>query len=113
MIQLGLTFNAPKTTGQDVAALVGLLADEKVCPGWMSRVQIGVALGWNERKVRALASDCDLVVSYPGSPGYKHVRRCTPDEYQRYRAAMRAQARQMIGRVLRTDRQFYGHPAAL
>ncbi|MBA4136729.1 MAG: hypothetical protein C0518_05375 [Opitutus sp.] len=110
MMQLGLQFNAPTTTDQDVTALVDLLAK---ADAWMSREQIGVALGWNERKVRAVASDCDQVVSYPGSPGYKLVRKCTAEEYQHYRNAMRKQARQMIGRVLRTDRQFYGHPAAI
>lgn len=113
MEQLGLQFSAPKTRRADVDELLELLGDVKRCPDWMTALQIGVALGWSDRKVRQVASDCDRVISYPGSPGYKIVTRCTAEEYRHYRNAMRAQARVMIGRVMRTDRHFYGHPASV
>lgn len=113
MEQLGLQFSAPKTREGEVDVLVELLGDSRRCPDWMTALQIGVALGWSDRKVRQVASDCDRVISYPGSPGYKLVGRCTAEEYRHYRNAMRRQAREMIGRVMRTDRQFYGHPTAV
>lgn len=125
MIQMGLQFDPPKTSDNDVrellaylksAALDAGLTDQKgrpLPPGWATAFHVGVALGWNERKVRKVASDCDQVISFPGSPGYKHVDRCSREEYLAYRASMRRQAREMIGRVLRTDRQFFGHPAAV
>jgi hypothetical protein len=113
MEQLGLQFSAPKTRDTDIEELVNLLADPQRCPDWMTALQIGDALGWSDRKVRQVASDCDRVISYPGSPGYKVITRCTTEEYRHYRNAMRRQARVMIGRVLRTDRQFFGHPASV
>lgn len=40
--------------------------------GWVRRRIIEADLGWNERKVRAVAeSAAPKILSYPGSPGYK------------------------------------------
>jgi hypothetical protein len=112
MHQLGLQFSPPRCSSRELDELLDLLADAKRCPDWMTALQIGVALGWSDRKVRKLASESDKVISYPGSPGYKILGRCTADEYHHYRNAMRAQARGMISRVMRTDRQFFSHPVA-
>jgi len=111
MIQLGLSFEKPLAAHRDQARaeLLDYLKDKD----WMTAEQIGIALGWADRKVRRAASDCDKIISYPGSPGYKLVARCTVEEYHHYRNAMRSQARDMIGRVMRTDRQFFGHPTSV
>lgn len=128
MHQLGLDFAARAISAQqqklELSQLLEFLASpavqtglcdskgRKLPPGWATALHIGVALGWADRKVRLVASESDQVISYPGSPGYKIVTRCTAEEYRHYRNAMRAQARGMIGRVMRTDRQFFGHAAA-
>ena len=90
----------PKTTDRNRAALVDYLAGKD----WKSAIEIGVALGWSDRKVRQVASDCDDVISYPGSPGYKLRKSASDQEYQLFRASRRAQARMMIAKVLRLDK---------
>ena len=113
MHQPGLQFTARRSADDqakaDAAALVEFLHDK----GWMTAEQLGIALGWSDRRVRKAASTSDEVISYPGSPGYKLLRDCTQDEYHRYRNVTRHQAREMIGRVMRTDRRFFGRPAAI
>lgn len=105
--QIPLSFDRPKPTAPDVRDLEAFLQGK----GWMERAQISAATGWDERRVRKLAAASDLVISYPGSPGYKLLADCTRDEYERYRLARRSQARDMIGKVVRTDRIFYRRPA--
>ena len=105
--QLPLTFDRPKKAKPGVADLEAFLRGK----GWQECAQISSATGWNERHVRKLAAASDLVVSYPGSPGYKLLADCTLEEYDRYRLARRSQARDMIAKVVRTDRIFYRRPA--
>jgi hypothetical protein len=102
-------FTKPATSNEDAATLIDYLNGKD----WMTAVQIGIALGWSDRRVRRAAADSDLIISFPGSPGYKCISNCTAAEYHRFRAANRSQAREMIARVMRADRQFYGHPAAI
>lgn len=110
MHQLGLDFAARAAApSEDPGTLVDFLRGK----GWLTAEQIGLALGWADRRVRRAASQSDEVISYPGSPGYKLLKDCTQEEYHRYRNVTRHQAREMIGRVMRTDRRFYGHPAAI
>jgi hypothetical protein len=78
--------------------------------GWMTAAQVSAATGWDDRKVRELASQSDEVISFPGSKGYKLLGACTADEYEHYRLARRNQARAMIAKVVRTDRIFYRRP---
>lgn len=106
MSQLGLNFNAPKPepVNEDPGTLVDYLRGK----GWMTADQIGVALGWSDRRVRKAASAGEEVLSYPGSPGYKLLHDCSPDEYQRFRDVTRHQAREMLGRVFRADRRRFG-----
>ncbi len=91
----------PATTPTDVEQLVAVLTGQ----GWMTAEQLGVALGWSDRKVRAVASEADAVISYPGSPGYRLEAEATDEEYSHYRNARRAQARGMVAKVIRTDRR--------
>lgn len=106
--QIPLSFDRPAKTAPGVADLEAFLQGK----GWQERAEISAATGWNERHIRKLAAASDLVVSYPGSPGYKLLADCTVDEYDRYRLARRSQARDMIAKVIRTDRIFYRRPAA-
>lgn len=110
MHQLGLTFTATAAApSEDPGTLVDLLRGK----GWLTAEQLGLALGWSDRRVRKAASQSDEVISYPGSPGYKLLKDCTQEEYRRFRDVTRHQAREMIGRVMRADRRFYGHLASL
>lgn len=101
--QLPLTFDRPKKAAPGVADLEEFLRGK----GWLERAEISAATGWDERHVRKLAAASDLVISYPGSPGYKLLAECTHEEYERYRLARRSQARDMIAKVVRTDRIYY------
>ena len=101
--QLPLSFSRPRPPVVEVAKLEDFLRGK----GWLTRREISAATGWNERVVRELASTSDQVISFPGSPGYKLLGECTRDEYEDYRKARRSQARDMIGKVVRTDRIFY------
>jgi len=111
MHQLGLQFT-PRPSAQDNQD-PGTLVDFLRGKGWMTAQQLGVALGWSDRRVRKAASQSDAVISYPGSPGYKLLSDCTRDEYDRFRNVTRHQAREMIGRVMRADRRYFGRPSAL
>jgi hypothetical protein len=105
--QLPLAFERPRTTPEQIVALVEFLRGR----GWMTAQQISTSTGWTDRHVRDLASTSDDIISYPGSPGYKLLKDCTLEEYDRYRLARRSQARDMIAKVVRTDRIFYRRPA--
>jgi hypothetical protein len=106
MHQLGLDFAARAAApSEDPGVLVDWLRGK----GWLTAEQLGLALGWSDRRVRKAASQSDEVISYPGSPGYKLLSECTREEYDRFRNVTRHQAREMIGRVLRADRRFFGH----
>ncbi len=101
--QLPLSFDRPRPTNPGVRDLVEFLGGMD----WQTAAQISAATGWNDRTVRELASASDDVISYPGSKGYKLLSLCTREEYDRYRLARRSQARDMIAKVIRTDRIFY------
>lgn len=106
--QLDLNLFRPVVKSHEVAELVEFLRGK----GWMTADAIAVAIGWNDRKVRALASESDWIISSPGRPGYKHLLDATADEYARYRNGRRSQAREMVAKVIRTDRIFYRRAAA-
>lgn len=103
MEQLGLIFEKPKTVPFEVTDLEAFLAGK----GWTTVDQITHATGWDDRKIRAVASESDSIISRPGRPGYCHIRDITRDDYERSRAAMRSQTRKMIARVIRWDREFF------
>ncbi len=105
--QIPLVFDRPKASKPEVADLEAFLKGK----GWLERTQISAATGWDERHVRKLAAASDHVISYPGSPGYELMADCTHEEYERYRLARRSQARDMIAKVIRTDRIYYRRPA--
>lgn len=102
-----MTFDRPRAHRTQAGELVEFLRGR----GWMTAQQISAVTGWGDRLVRDLASSSDEIISYPGSPGYKLLCDCTHEEYERYRLARRSQARDMIAKVIRTDRIFYRRPA--
>lgn len=76
---------------------------------WMSAADICRAANLqptddNKRYVRELAGASDCVLSGPGSPGYKHLAVCTPEEIRHYTNAGIAQAKVMVKRMIRIRR---------
>ena len=106
--QLDLTFAKPRKAKPALAELVAFLRGKS----WQTAEEISEANTWNDRDVRRLASASDEVISYPGSPGYKLLCECTCEEYEHYRNARKSQARDMIAKVIRTDRVFYRRTGA-
>jgi len=49
-------FTKPATSNEDAATLIDYLNGKD----WMTAVQIGIALGWSDRRVRRAAADSDL-----------------------------------------------------
>lgn len=64
---------------------------------WKTAADCCLALGLsitsgNKRKVRDLASASrEFIVSYPGSPGYRHIDKATSDELEHAAKAHRSQ----------------------
>jgi len=105
--QLEMTYAPTPVPDPGIAELEAFLKGK----GWLSAAQIEAATGWDDRVVRDLASESDLIISSPGRIGYKHLMDATSDEYHRYRNARRSQARKMVAKVIRTDRIFYRRPS--
>lgn len=62
-----------------------------------------------DRKIRAIANKTEgLVLSYPGSPGYRLTREATIEEIQTATAKLRHQAGEMSHRALEIDRVYHG-----
>ena len=76
--------------------------------GWTTAREIGQALQMTDRRVRELASNSNgLIVSSPGSPGYKHVYMCTGKEVARIANGLQAQAKLMSERAGQIRAQFH------
>jgi hypothetical protein len=108
--QLALSFGSPRrrsVTDRHVEEqlLVNLLRDKE---GWVLSSTIEAALGWDDRKVREVASESLFVVGRIGSPGYKFIHNCTAEEYEHFRRSRRSSARKLIASVLQKDRVFFG-----
>jgi hypothetical protein len=101
--QMPLVFEKPKPARPGVAQLEGFLRGK----GWISAAEIAAAMGSTDRAVRRLAAASDNIISAPGIEGYKLLAEATAEEYHHYRNARRTQAREMLGKVIRTDRIFY------
>jgi len=104
-LQLTLTRALPEDPG--VADLERWFEEQST---WKSAHEIAAETGWNDRKIRDLASASDLIISSPGRKGYRHIRHVTSDEYHAYRNGRRSQCRLMLAKVIRTDRIFYRRP---
>lgn len=75
---------------------------------WLTAEELSqLAPDWTDRKVRALASASDCIVSWPGSPGYKHLRHCTVEEFARFEQATQSQIARMDERLRRARRAYH------
>lgn len=130
-LELALKLPEPAVSADQIEQLVAVLskADEhrarfpvagkrKVPAGWLTAVEIATVMGGDttDREVRAIASAaCPVVVSYPGSPGYKLWGLCTVEEINHCIEAFESQGRDMMKRAVMYrqayHRRFRGAPA--
>jgi len=98
-MQLELSLQAPPPPHQaDVARLAGWLY--RAGDVWLSAKTISASLGISDREIRHLATSSQgIIVSSPGSPGYKHVRHCDPEEVAAVAGRLEAQAKAMGDRA--------------
>lgn len=94
-MQLELSLDAPTPADlADVARLASWLYQSG--DRWIPSKEITDALDLTERQIRNLASSsAGIIVSSPGSPGYKHVRHCDPEEIKTITARLEHQAKLM------------------
>ncbi|PTX95735.1 hypothetical protein [Opitutus sp. ER46] len=131
-LELPLKLPEPEIRPEQIEQLVGVLskAEEhraslpsagrrKPSAGWLTAIEIATVMGddTTDRDVRAIASAaCPVVVSYPGSPGYKLWSLCTVAEIDHCIDAFEAQARDMMKRAVlyrqAYHRRFRGAPAS-
>ena len=111
MTQLALNLAAARDRAVSYAD-VETLARALTGSGWLSAEQLSRALGWSDRKVRAVANSDARFVSFPGSPGYKLLAECTVEEFDRAVAATRSQIRHMTDRVMRMEAQYHSRGRA-
>lgn len=108
------TGGAPEVSPADVERIVAILTD---AADWMTAAAIAAKLGegFTDRHVRKAASAaCPVIVSFPGSRGYKLWKLCTVEEIDHCIYAFESQGKDMIRRsvVYRTayHRHFRGAP---
>lgn len=100
--QLGLALRekAPAISPEEVRRLVSILRESGA---WMTRRELASAFGGEEvadRKVRAIAeAAAPVVVSWPGSPGYRHWDHCTVAEIDHCIEAFESAAKKLIQRA--------------
>ena len=96
-MQLALQFQDEPKGGDDLATLCVFLRQRR---NWTKAKTIADELGFSDRKTRAIASQSlGLIVSGPGSPGYKHVACCTGEEIDHIASKLQAQAKLMSSRA--------------
>ena len=100
--QLGFALRekAPAISPEEVRRLVSILRDSGA---WMTRRELAPAFGGEEvadRKLRAIAeAAAPVVVSWPGSPGYRHWDHCTVAEIDHCIEAFESAAKKLIQRA--------------
>jgi hypothetical protein len=92
-------FAPPAPPAGEIDRLLEYLAAR---PEWIPAKQLLADLGFSDRKVRQLAEQSEArIISYPGSPGYRHFHHCTTDELAHAADAHISQGRRQIARGLR------------
>lgn len=90
---LDFTEPTPKAASQELNTLLAYLRGKK---NWTTAKTIASVLHMSDRKIRSLAANSDhLIISAPGTPGYKHLLDCTPDEIQEATSKLKSQGRKM------------------
>lgn len=93
-----LDFTAPAPPTNDEVAR--LLEHLRLCSGWHTAKELSSALGFRDRKIRQLAEhSAGMVVSGPGSPGYRHIEHCSWDEVNEAAAKLDSQGDHMKTRA--------------
>lgn len=106
-MQLELSFNGHTKADQDeVARLTRWLYTSG--DRWVPAKEILETLGFSDRKVRILAAASrGYIVSSPGSPGYKHVKHCDPEEVRTTTGRLDHQAKLMSQRACEIRTAFH------
>lgn len=106
-MQLELALASPMPADlEDVARFAGWLYAEG--DRWVKASEVSVALSISDRQVRHLAtSSAGLIVSSPGSPGYKHIRHCDPEEIVSITSRLEHQATAMGNRARQIRNAFH------
>jgi hypothetical protein len=106
--QLQLDFDAKPPAHDDLERLAVFLYTQGA--KWTTAKEITEALHFTDRHIRKLASESNgLILSGPGCPGYRHIRRATPEEVQEVVARLRHQAHVMDRRCSEIHRAFHAH----
>jgi hypothetical protein len=106
--ELGIQLPAPEVTEHEVAALVSALRE---LGGWHNAREL-VALGYEERKLRAIAEHSDgQIIS--GQRGYALMSNCTPAEIDRSASWLESQGKKMLTRAAKIRVRFHRYGAQL
>ncbi len=106
-MQLELALHAPEPVDLvEVARLSGWLYEAG--DRWVPARELCAALDITDRQIRHLAaSSRGQIVSSPGSPGYKHVRHCDPEEVNAITGRLEHQAKLMGTRAGEIRKAFH------
>jgi hypothetical protein len=106
--QLEMDFETKQPAHDDIERLARFLYDQGT--QWTTAKDITKALHFTDRQIRKLASESNgLILSGPGCPGYRHVRRSTPEEVQEVVARLRHQAHMMAKRCSAIHAAYHAH----
>jgi hypothetical protein len=73
--------------------------------GWIKSATITEWLGFDKRQIRAIAEHSNgLILSWPGSPGYCHIKHASIDDRQHAVAALCCQANKMLARAMEINK---------
>ena len=93
---------------REAETLVAFLQEQG--PVWTSARRIQSALGFSDRKVRALKGiSGSRIISGPGCPGYRHIDHCTLDDIDSSSNRIISQARHMIRDAIAMRKQAHAH----
>lgn len=92
-------FKPPAPPAGEIDRLCDFLATRT---GWTTAKEISQAIDLTDRQIRNLARhNRHLILSAPGTPGYKLISRATLEEIRRTMAKIRSQCREMsLGYVI-------------
>lgn len=99
---------APAVTDAEIDRLVSILHAHQ---GWITRRALADSFGGGdkaERQIRAIAeAAAPDVVSYPGSPGYRHWDHCTVAEIDRAIETFESSAKKLLQRAHQYRKAYY------
>lgn len=87
-------FAPPAPPDGEIERLCNFLATRD---GWTTAKEISQAIDLTDRQIRNLARhNRHLILSAPGTPGYKLIKKATLEEIERTAAKVRSQCREML-----------------